>query len=147
MFFKRFVLKFDIYYYIYNRNLVKMKIITIILLVLFAITATAQKIPKDQRTAGDELKLASTNYYIGFGLVLAGGLVAVATGNLHKDDNNFENNLTGVYIGAGIAAVGIVFVALASSHYKKAGVKLNKSEKHALKIRTSRDGVTLALKL
>ena len=123
-----------------------MKIISIILIVLFALSATAQKIPKDQRTAGDELKLASTNYYIGFGLVLVGGLVAVATADLHKDDNNFHNNLTGVYIGAGIATVGFVFVAVASSHIKKAGVKLNKSEKHALKIKTSRNGVTLAMK-
>lgn len=123
-----------------------MKIISIILIVLFALSATAQKIPKDQRTAGDEFKLASTNYYIGFGLVLAGGLVAVATADLHKDDNNFDNDLTGVYIGAGIATVGFVFVAVASSHIKKAGVKLNKAEKHALKIKTSRDGVTLAMK-
>jgi len=123
-----------------------MKIISIILIVLFALSATAQKIPKDQRTAGDELKLASTNYYIGFGLVLVGGLVAVATADLHKDDNNLHNNLTGVYIGAGIATVGFVFVAVASSHIKKAGVKLNQSEKHALKIKTSRDGVTLAMK-
>ena len=123
-----------------------MKIISIILIVLFALSATAQKIPKDQRTAGDELKLASINYYIGFGLVLAGGLVAVATADLHKDDNNFDNNLTGVYIGAGIATVGFVFIVVASSHIKKAGVKLNKSEKHALKIKTSRDGVTLAMK-
>ena len=80
-----------------------MKIISIILIVLFALSATAQKIPKDQRTAGDEFKLASTNFYIGFGLVLAGGLVAVATSDLHKDDNNFDNDLTGLYIGAGIA--------------------------------------------
>ena len=123
-----------------------MKIISIILIVLFALSATAQKIPKDQRTAGDEFKLASTKYYIGFGLVLAGGLVAVATADLHKDDNNFDNDLTGVYIGAGIATVGFVFVAVASSHIKKAGVKLNKSENHALKIKTSRDGVTLAMK-
>jgi len=123
-----------------------MKIISIILIVLFALSATAQKIPKDQRTAGDELKLASKNFYIGFGLVLTGGLVAVTTANLHKDDAQFENNLTGVYIGAGIAAVGVIFIAIGSSNIKKAGVKLNKSEKHALKIKTSRDGVTLAMK-
>ncbi len=78
--------------------------------------------------------------------MIAGGLVAVATADLHKDDNNFDNNLTGVYIGAGIATVGFVFIVVASSHIKKAGVKLNKSEKHALKIKTSRDGVTLAMK-
>jgi len=123
-----------------------MKIIPILLFVLFAFNATAQKIPKDQRTPGDELKLASTNYYIGFGLVLAGGWVAVATADLHKDENNLENDLTGVYIGAGIATVGFVFVAIASSHIKKAGVKLNRSEKHALKIETSRNGITLAMK-
>ena len=123
-----------------------MKIISIILLVLFTVTATAQKIPKDQRTAGDELKLASKNYYIGFGLVLAGGLVAVATANLHYDETEHDNNLTGVYIGVGIATVGIVFVAIGTANIKKAGVKLNKSEKHALKIKTSRDGVTLAMK-
>jgi hypothetical protein len=123
-----------------------MKIISIILIVLFALSATAQKIPKDQRTAGDELKLASNNYYIGFGLILAGGLVAVATANLHIDDNNFDNNLTGVYIGAGIATAGVIFLAIGTSNIKKAGVKLNKSEKHALKIKTSRDGVTLAMK-
>ena len=136
----------DIYYYIYNRNLVKMKTITIILLVLFAITATAQKIPKDQRTAGDELKLASKNYYIGFGLMLAGGLVAVATAHLQEDNTEYDTDLTGVYIGAGIATVGFVFIAIASSHIRKAGMKLNNSEKHALKIKTSRDGVTLAMK-
>ena len=121
-----------------------MKIISIILLVLFALSATAQKIPKDQRTAGDELKLASKNYYIGFGLMLAGVLVAAATASIQYEETN--TNLTGIYIGAGIAAVGIIFVAVASSHYKKAGVKLNKSEKHALKIKTSRDGITLAMK-
>ena len=130
--------------YIYNRNLVKMKTITIILLVLFTVTATAQKIPKDQRTAGDELKLASKNFYIGFGLVLTGVLVAAATAKLQYAET--DTDLTGVYIGTGIAAVGIIFAAVASSHYKKAGVKLNKSEKHALKIKTSRDGVTLAMK-
>ncbi len=123
-----------------------MKIISILLIVMFALSATAQKIPRDQRTAGDEFKLASKNFYIGFGLVLAGGLVAVATADLHEDENNFNNDLTGVYIGAGIATVGFVFIAVASSHIKKAGVKLNKSEKHALKIKTSRDGVTLAVK-
>ena len=123
-----------------------MKIISIILIVLFALSATAQKIPKDQRTSGDEFKLASKNYYIGFGLMLTGGLVAVATANLHKDDNNFDNDLTGIYIGAGIATVGIVFIGVATSHMKKAGVKLNKSEKHTLQIMTSRDGVTLAVK-
>ncbi len=123
-----------------------MKTITIILLVLIAVTSTAQKIPKEQRTAGDEFKLASKNYYIGFGLMLAGGLVAVATADLHKDDSNIHNDLTGVYIGTGIATVGFVFIAVASSHIKKAGVKLNNSEKYALKIQTSRDGVTLALK-
>ena len=122
-----------------------MKIIIIILLVLIAVTSTAQKIPKDQRTAGDEFKLASTNFYIGFGLVLAGGLVAVATADLQEDNTEYDTDLTGVYIGAGIATVGFVFIAVASSHIKKAGVKLNNSEKHALKIKTSRDGVTLAM--
>jgi len=122
-----------------------MKIISILLIVLFALSATAQKIPKDQRTSGDELKIASTNYYIGFGLVLAGGWVAVATADLHKDENNLENNLTGIYFGAGIATAGFVFIAIASSHIKKAGVKLTRSEKHALKIETSRDGITLAM--
>ena len=121
-----------------------MKTISIILLVLFALSATAQKIPKDQRTAGDELKLASKNYYIGFGLMLAGVLVAAATANLEYEET--DTNLTGVYIGAGIAAVGVIFIAIGSSNIKKAGVKLNKSEKHALKIKTSRVGVTLALK-
>ena len=121
-----------------------MKTITIILLVLIAVTSTAQKIPKDQRTAGDEIKLAYKNYYIGFGLMIAGGLVAVATADLQKKE--YDTDLTGVYIGAGIATVGFVFIAIASSHIKKAGVKLNKSEKHALKIKTSRDGVTLAMK-
>ena len=46
-----------------------MKIITIILLVLIAVTSSAQKIPKDQRTAEDEIKLASKNFYIGFMVV------------------------------------------------------------------------------
>jgi heme/copper-type cytochrome/quinol oxidase subunit 3 len=122
-----------------------MKIISIILLVLFAITATAQdNAPKDQRTAGDELKLASKTFYIGTGLLLAGVLVVVATANLEYADT--DTDLTGWYIGAGIAAVGLIFVAVSASHYKKAGVKLNKSEKHALNIKTSRDGVTLAMK-
>ena len=124
-----------------------MKIFTIILLVLFTLSATAQKIPKDQRTAGDEFSLAAKNYYIGFGLMLAGGLTAVATADLHKDDNNFHNDLTGIYIGAGIATVGFVFVGIATSHIKKASVKLNKSEKHALKLETSRDGISFVMKL
>jgi len=123
-----------------------MRIIAFILIVLFALSATAQKIPKGQRTAGDEFTLAAKNYYIGFGLMLTGGLVAVATADLHKDDDNFHNDLTGIYIGAGIATVGFVFVGVATSHIKKAGVILNKSEKHALQIKPSRDGVTLAVK-
>ena len=121
-----------------------MKIIAIILLVLIAGTATAQKIPKDQRTAGDELKLASKNSYIGFGIMLTGVLVAATTASLEYEES--DTNLSGIYIGAGIAAVGIVFVAIGASHYKKAGLKLNKSEKHALRIKTSREGITLAMK-
>jgi len=78
--------------------------------------------------------------------MIAGGLVAVATADLQEDNTEYDTDLTGVYIGAGIATVGFVFIAVASSHIKKAGVKLNKSEKHALKIKTSRDGVTLAMK-
>ena len=78
--------------------------------------------------------------------MLTGGLVAISTANLHKDDSNFENNLAGVYIGAGVATAGFIFVAIATSHIKKAGVKLNKSGKHALNIKTSQDGLTLALK-
>lgn len=124
-----------------------MKTISIILLVLFAVTATAQdNVPKDQRPAGDDLKVASRNMYIGLGLLLTGGVVAVATVNAHQDEKGLENDLTGLYIGTGIAAAGIIFLGVASSSIKKAGVKLNKSEKHALKIKTSRNGVTLAMK-
>ena len=122
-----------------------MRSVVIILFVLIAVTSTAQKIPADQRTVGDEIKIASKNYYIGFGIMLAGGLVGAATIHLQVDDAQYDTDLTGVYIGAGIATVGFVFIAIASSHIKKAGVKLNMSEKHALRIQTSRDGVTLAM--
>ncbi|MEE4256178.1 MAG: hypothetical protein V2I47_03995 [Bacteroidales bacterium] len=122
-----------------------MRSIVIILFVLIAATSTAQKIPSDQRTVGDEIKIASTNYYIGFGIMLAGGLVIAATSHLQVDNAQYDTDPTGIYIGAGIATAGFVFIAIATSHIKKAGVKLNMSEKHALKIETSRDGVTLAM--
>ena len=122
-----------------------MKSIAIILFVLIAVTSTAQKIPADQRTVGDEIKIASKNYYIGFGIMLAGALVVAATAHLQVDNEQYDTGLTGVYIGAGIATAGFVFIAIASSHIRKAGIKLNMSENHALTITTSRDGVTLAM--
>lgn len=95
-----------------------MKITLSILLILFTISfceqSNAQKIPN---TAGGHFQKASNFYFGGLAIAGFGGIISYAGANTDSKEL--------VYIGSGLAGVGLLFNMIGWSHIKKGGKMLD----------------------
>ena len=94
----------------------------------------------EEATAGDELIKAANVYYTGMIITAAGILISsagsYAYGTSETADPKTQKAI--VYIGSGIAVVGMIINITAFSHISKAGRKLN--------VTSGRDGLGVSMK-
>lgn len=86
-------------------------------------------------TAGEELQIASSHFYIGTGLTLGGialGILGVTITPEIKEDGSksYDANYLCLGVGSALSIVGIIFTIESFSHISKAGIKLDVQNKN-----------------
>lgn len=95
-------------------------LVLLVLLPLFCNAQIKDTIPKNNRTPGDELRVASKRWYLGSLLVVGSGIAIV--GSQRGSDTSAK--VYGAFGGV-IGIIGVILTINSFSHINKAGILMN----------------------